>query len=140
MAFSFFDHTGDVGIELTASSLGGLFESAAEGFTQTLCDLASVRPVTKRSVALEAPTSETLLVDWLSELLYLFEVHDFLVRSATVTLAVAPAGCRLEATLWGDTLDPRTHRIRTLVKGVTYHGLSIERCPEGVRAAVILDI
>ena len=140
MPFSFFDHTGDVGIDLASSSLGGLFEAAAQAFTETLCDLESVRPTVERVVSLEAPSSELLLVEWLSELLYLFEVDEFLVHSAAVGLTETPTGLGLAATLSGEGLDPRTHRIRILVKGVTYHGLSIVTSGDGVRAAVILDI
>lgn len=140
MPFEFFDHTGDIGVELTAESLEGLFEAAAEAFTAAVCDLDRVeaRPAGRASV--EAASLDLLLVDWLAELLYRFEVKRLLVRRARVSLSQPGDRCRLDAILWGETVDEARHHITLLVKGVTYHGLHVIRAPEGWRARVILDI
>jgi hypothetical protein len=76
MPHRFLDHTADVAADLDGRSAGELFASAMQALTDTMTPLETVRPLVTQSVTLEAPTLEDLLVDWLNELLYPFEVHD----------------------------------------------------------------
>ena len=58
---------------------------------------------------------------------------------ATFEVAVREAG--LTATAFGEPFDPARHGIGREVKAVTYHGLSVERQPDGTwLAEVIVDI
>lgn len=140
MPFEFFDHTGDIGVNLRADSLAGLFEAASEAFTAALCDLDRVEPRLTETVALGSPAPDRLLVDWLTELLYRFEVRELLVRSAQVTITAGEGRCDLGAILRGERLDLARHAIKVLVKGVTYHGLTVTQSGDGWEARVILDI
>lgn len=140
MGFRFFDHTGDIGVDLEAPTLGGLFAAAAEAFTATLTELDTVQPRETHPVTLAAPSADLLLVEWLSELLYRFDVHRWLARSAD--LKVSPTGDRvqLEGSVTGEPFDPTRHPIHVLVKAVTYHGLHVTPTENGWTARVIFDI
>ena len=139
MSFSFFDHTGDVGVHLDAPSLEALFSSAADALLETLSDPSTVRPTESVIVSLRAAELDLLLVDWLSELLYRFDAHGVLTSRTSVTLSQED-GWHLSADAQGERFDPERHAIKVLVKGITYHSLRVQRSGDGWTATVIFDI
>lgn len=141
MSYRFLDHTADVGAELAAPDLGGLFAAALAAFTDILTERERVEPREERRIALSAPGREELLVDWLEELLYLFETEGALFHDARVAIEAGEGGWALEATARGEAHDPARHPAKVLVKGVTYHGLAVRPAGEGGWVGrVIFDI
>lgn len=132
-------HTADVGFEVSALTLEELYAEAVPAFTASFTEIERVEERLTREVEIQAPDREQLLVDWLGELLYAFDAERLLFRSARVRLHERPAGVALTATLRGEHHDAERHPLAVLLKGVTYHGLAIERGPAGWRGTVILD-
>ena len=83
-AYEFFDHTADVGIAATGATLAEVFEAAAEGLAAILCDPETVIEREELEIETSAPDVESLLVAWLNEVNYLFEVRGFAFRSFEV--------------------------------------------------------
>jgi SHS2 domain-containing protein len=140
MSFEFFDHTGDIGVRLTAPTLAELFAAAAEAFTAAIAEPDAVRPLDAGRLELAGPELDLLLVDFLSELLYRFESAALLVRSADVDLRRDSGEWRLHADLKGEPFDAARHEIRVLLKAVTYHELYVRQAPQGWEAQIIFDI
>ncbi len=147
MSFAFFDHTGDIGVRLSGRTLDEIFQSAAAAFTETITESACVEPRQTVPLTVESSAADLLLVDWLNEILYRFEVDEFLVGAAEVKVAGpnlgegrSSAAFALHATLLGETLDPARHRIKVLVKAITYHALDVHEDRDGWHATVIVDI
>jgi len=140
MGYTFIDHTADVAADLTGRTLEEHFASAAQALTDTLTERSQVHTVITQSVTLEAPTLEDLLVDWLNELLYRFEVQNVLVFDATVTIEEASGRWQLGATIAGEMFNPARHPSRVLVKSATYHGLSVSKSAHGYSARIVFDI
>lgn len=140
MGYRFVDHTADVAADLTGASLGELFLSAAQALTDTITELSSVRPSVTQVVTLESGAVDDLLVDWLNELLYRFEVQNMLVFQASVTVEQRGSRWLLDATIAGEPFDPDRHPSRVLVKSATYHGLKIAREQGTWRARIVFDI
>ena len=86
---------------------------------------------------LTASDRESLLVDWLNHLLYLFDIDGFLGRDFQVE-SLTPGS--LEARVTGETFDPARHPSRTGVKAATFHQLSIVPVQDGWEATVVLDL
>ena len=141
MPHTFLDHTADVGVELTAPSVSGLFAEAAAAFTDTLTDLDAIREHRSQDIVVSAPELDILLLDWLQELLFAFEAQNLLVHRADVRLMGEPGAFELNGTVYGETLDPSRHGIKVLIKAITYHHLAVEeRRPDEWWARVIFDI
>ena len=135
------DHTADAGIEVRATGLDELFADAAAGLCATITDPAGVARDDAAEVAVEAPDLERLMVDWLEELLFRFDVERLLPAEAAVSVGEqSGGGWRLRARVRGERFDPDRHPLAVTVKAITYHGLSVERDAEGWRATVIFDI
>jgi SHS2 domain-containing protein len=137
--FEFVPHTADLAVRLRAASLPSLFETAGAALVEALTDPAAVRPAEERTLSVEAPDADLLLVDWLHELLFLFETEGFLLSDARVTIE-RHGLLRLTATIWGERRDDSRHPIKVLIKAVTYHGLEIVQRDGGYEVTVIFDL
>ena len=140
MGYAFIDHTADVAADLEGGTLPELFRFAAQALTDTVTDLAAVRASVTQPVTAEAGTVEDLLVDWLNELVYRFEVRNMLTATADVTIAERDGRWRLDGSVSGEPFDPDRHPSRVQVKSATYHGLSVTRDAGTWRARIVLDI
>jgi len=141
VSIEFIDHTADVGVRLTASSLDALFGEAAVAFARTVTDVSDVVPRQTLHLAVDAEDLGQLLVEWLSELVGRFDIDQFLPRSASVRVRRSSSGWNLVATVDGQTIDVTRHRIRAGVKGVTYHALRVEQVASGEwQATVVFDV
>ena len=138
--FTFFDHTGDIGIAIDAPDPGTLLLDAACAFTETVTDSALLAADDVVELVLSAETLDLLLVDWLSELLYRFETTWWLPRGGTADAGQTDGGWTVRARLIGGRIDPARHEVRVAVKAVTYHALEVRETPGGWHARVILDV
>jgi SHS2 domain-containing protein len=130
-------HTADLGWRIYGDNLKELFEHAGEALVSTMTDRRTVRLKETREISIAAPDLESLLVDWLNHLLYLFDVDNFLGREFRIT-ALNPQ--HLQARLRGEAFDPARHPEKTGVKAATYHQLAIEPKNGGWQATVIFDL
>lgn len=164
-SYEIIDHTADIGIRIRGKTLQELFINAAEGVVNLIAGVASpstslppqqrrragrtcfrmrrlARPKGRYSkvatpcpVNLNAVDREQLLVKWLQEILYLFEVKKAI-----------PAGFKIlklsEKTLAAEVVfvpfDPK--KLKYQIKAVTYHKLSVREAPDGWTAEIIFDI
>ncbi len=80
---------------------------------------------------------DRLMVDWLSELLYLHDVEYLLFKEFTVG-SLGEDG--LEAVVKGEPFQEGVHVIKTEIKAVTYHQIKVEKEKGGWKAQVIFDL
>ena len=80
---------------------------------------------------------DELLVAWLSELLYLYEVEGLLLCDFALT-EIDEGSVKGVAT--GEEFDENRHDIKTSIKAVTYHQLEIKEQDGLWQAQVIFDI
>jgi SHS2 domain-containing protein len=134
------DHTADVGFELGATTLEGLFEEARLALLLTVFG----RPQEgkeERVVRLTAPDREILLVRWINELVFLVQDEGFVPARADVRIEEPSGGSfSLEASLIGAPLELEAHGWQGEIKSATFHGLDVTHEGEGWRAQVILDV
>jgi SHS2 domain-containing protein len=135
--YRYIEHTADVAILATGATVEEMFAAAGEALAGFLCELEGVKERDERSVDASAPDLDALLVDWLSEINYMFEVERFAFRRFEVREA---GGGSVRAVGFGEPLDPSRHTVGEQVKAVTYHGLKIEQGPPGYSAQVVMDI
>ncbi len=130
------EHTADIGIHAEADSLPDLFAETAKGFFEIISDIKSVGTSSSFSVRVEADSIGDLMHDWLSELLFLHETEDVLLSRFDVKVH----GNVVEAQVAGERIDPGRHILKTQVKAVTYHMLSVREEKEGWAADVLFDV
>lgn len=140
MPYTFFDHTADIGADLEASTREGVFEEGVRAFTDAVTPLEGVEPAEIQEIEVEAESLEELMIEWLEEHLFRFEVDKWLTRRARVTLQEGDDGWELRARVEGETYEPDRHPVKVLIKGITFHQLTVEPRDDGWVGRVIFDI
>jgi len=135
--FESFEVTADEGLRAWGRSMEEAFVNAARGMLDLMVDLKGLRPLESRRIQVKGKDREALLVAWLSELLYLFEVEGFL----PVEYEIGNLGDQqLEAKVRGDILDPARHSVKGLVKAATYHLVEVKEVDGRWQVQVVLDV
>lgn len=137
MTWETFEHDADVGLLVRGRNGPELFAAAGQALFALVCDLEAVRERERFELAGTADGIEALLVDWLNDLVFLFQGEDVVCRRFTFPLWTETA-YRAEA--YGEAADPERHGLRDLVKAATYHRLAVRRSEMGLEARVILDV
>ena len=133
--FRLIEHTADMGLVAYGKSLAEAFANAAYGLFSLIVDSSKVKEKESRKVTVQAQDTESLLFNWINELIYIFEVERLLFKSFNITKFT---GQSLEATCWGEKYDPSRHQLKTGVKSATYHMLKVDG--EKNRVQVIFDV
>lgn len=140
MPYRTLEHTADLGVEVTAATLEGLFGETLRAFTDCLTRLERVTASESREVSIKAPEPDQLLIDLLNELIYLHETEALVFSDALLTLAETDDGWSLSGSVRGEAFDLERHGLKTLIKAATYHQLSVQPGPDGWIARIIFDI
>lgn len=135
MSFTELPHTADVKIRVTAATPGLLFEDAFLALMETAFGSDRNGGV-KRELKVESDNRESLLLDFLSEVLFICEVEDLVFLRADVTFS----GNTMSAMLDGEPFNRARHSGGTEVKGISYSGLSIVHDTNGYMAEIVFDV
>ena len=124
-----------MGLVAYGKSLAEAFANAAYGLFSLIVEPNKVKEKESRKVTVQAQDAESLLFNWINELIYIFEVERLLFKSFDITEFT---GRSLEAICWGEKYDPSRHQLKTGVKSATYHMLKVDG--EKNRVQVIFDV
>jgi len=132
MGFEEISHTADWSARVWAADLPSLFTEAARAMNSLSGTVTGTGPRARRTFEAEGPDAESLLVAFLSELLYYqeqenlaFDVFD--LRVASQWLKVEMEGASMAST-------------EKAIKAVTYHNLKIEKTNQGLETTIVFDV
>ena len=135
--YKLIDHTADIGIEATEASEAELFATAAMATFDLLTDRQQVLIRDTKRLALEGMDRVDLLINFLREILYLYNGEGFLVKDVRVA-EISETSIVAEAS--GENYDPGRHAIKTELKAVTYHQAYVRQDNGIWKAQVIFDV
>lgn len=133
--FKFIEHTADVGIIAYGDSVADAFANAACGLFSIITDPSTVRETLSHTVEATGEDMETLLFEWLNELIYLFDAKRLLFKRFDIMELTDEV---LKAVCHGEKYDPGRHQLKTGVKAATYYLLRVDR--EKHHVQVIFDV
>ena len=134
--FEILDHTADVGIVAYGDDLSHAFANAARALFSLITELDDVKEIVHRDIELITPDQESLLLEWLNELIYLFDTDKIVLKRFNISEL---NNTQLKARSYGEKVDSIRHRLKTGVKATTYHMLKINK-DNGCRIQVLFDI
>jgi SHS2 domain-containing protein len=135
MSFEELPHTADIKIRARAQSLDALFAEVLNALMEVMYG-AGRSDGTTREIQLESPDRESLLADFLSEVLFISEVDGLVFSRADITVQ----GLRLHAFLHGEPFDRERHSGGTEVKGISYTGLQVVNDTNGYMVDIVFDV
>ena len=135
MSFEEISHTADIKIRVRAPTLESLFSETLNALMQVLFGTDRRGGILKE-IQVESPDNESLLLDFLSEVLFVSEVESLVFFDACISIH----GSQLTAELSGEPFDPNRHSGGSEVKGISYSGLSITNDANGYMLDIIFDV
>lgn len=133
--YDLIEHTADVGLKAYGKNISEAFENAAKGMFDIITDSSKIASIGQYDIKLEAPDLEQLLVDWLSELLFLNSAKNLVFGSFKVKIN----DNHLSAEVLGEEYDKSKHKMGVEIKAVTYHMLEVNN-KKPYYAQVLFDI
>lgn len=143
------EHTSDIGISVIADTLKELFEKSAYGMFSLLVDkMKEVFCKKKLKIKVDGIDPESLLVNWLNELLYVYNTKKMLFSKFKLNIYSDKNRrdknkeiLKLSAEIFGEKIIPQKHNICIEIKSATYHNLKIQRLVSGkYQTQIIFDV
>jgi SHS2 domain-containing protein len=135
--FEILEHPADIGFRAFAPTLPALYAEAALAMLSIAGDPNAAEPRNEYRIAVDSGDRDSLMVDWLNEVLYWFDGRLIAFRDFRVDTW---RDDRIEAVGVGEPRHPERHRSHLIVKAVTYHQLRIEQRDGQWIAEVYVDI
>ena len=134
-----FEHTADIGMEIYGETQKELFQNAAWAVMDVMIKKKNGRPLPEqtRAIEIEGTDAADLLVNFLREILYLFNGQKVIVEACNIKTIQSQ---KIEAILTEIPFDQRKHAIKRELKAVTYHLLSVTKENKKWKARVVFDV
>lgn len=131
--YEFIEHTADVAIRAYGSTLEEAFAEAARGMFDIITDSASVERQRRIEFTVDAIDRESLLVNFLSQLIVIHEIERVILGHFEVKFTEQWS---LHVACYGEQFDQARHGKGIHVKAVAYHMLEIQDAAPGSEASV----
>jgi len=133
MGFEEIPHTADWSVRVWAQDLPSLLAESARAMNALAGTVTDPDPRVERAFASEGPDIESLLVAFLSELVYYQEQDHGL---AFDTFDVRMSDRQISVTMEGSPITS----VDKAIKAVTYHNLKIEETSRGYEVVIVFDV
>lgn len=117
------DHTADLMIRAYGKNLEECYENLAYGMFDQTVNLDDVGTVEKRTVDITGLDDEDALYSFLSELLFIEDYENIILKEFHVTID----GLHITCDASGERLDRSKMRVRGEIKAVTFHMMEIDK-------------
>jgi SHS2 domain-containing protein len=125
--YEYLYHIADAKFRAYGSTLEEAYENAAIAMFNVMINTSGLGASESRDIEIESSDIKGLLVDWLSELLYLFEVDGIIFSEfKVISIKKTNDGFSLKGKASGEPIDLSRHNFDTQVKAVTFHDLEVE--------------
>ena len=137
MHYKLINHTADFGIHVFGTDPVELFANAAFATFDMLTEIDLLESSKTTNLRVTGDDWSDLMVNWLRELLYLWNGKELLVKKTRI---LALSENELSANVELDPFDPDRHEIKIEIKAVTYHQIQVSSSPQGWEAKIIFDV
>lgn len=135
MKYEFLEHTADIKFRSYGATLEEAFANVVEAFADFVAHGENVKPRKGKVVNVSGKDKESLLYNFIEELIYLMDVEGFLAVKGEVFFR----GNNLRAELFGD--DVKSYQGLESVKAATYAEMQIKEEENGNwTIQVVLDV
>lgn len=136
--YEFLDHTADAEFRAYGKNLEDAFVNAAEAMYKILLKDVVIKPAEKKLIVIESKTKESLLFDFLDELLFLMDTETIVLSKIEGLKIVKDNNYKLTCDAFFDNAPK--YDIGGNIKSVTYHELKIIEEENKVSLQVVVDI
>lgn len=138
MKYEFFEHTADAKFRAYGKYLEEAFGNAVTAVASVFCDIEKLHKETEMQVSVKAKKLETLLYDFLEEILFYVDTEQLLCYKAKkIEIQKEDDAYSLNAELIADKLVGK--EIHGDVKAITYNEMQIKKTDDDWYVQVVVD-
>ena len=139
MKYEMLEHTADAKFRAYGGNIEEAFMNAGNATAAVMSDTDKIKPKIEKEVKVSANKKESLLYDFLEEILFLLDTEDFLLKEVKkLTIEQKEGKFYLEAALVGDEMHE--YDIFGAIKAVTYNDMFIDEKDGKVVVQVVHDL
>ncbi len=135
--YNLIDHTADFRIHVFGSDPKELFANAAWAMFDIITEIDQLKGLDSCNIEVSGNDWPDLMVNWLREVLYLWNGRELLVKSFHI---ISLSENNLSVRVNFDPFNSDRHIIKTEIKAVTYHQIQVNSSPSGWEAKIIFDV
>ena len=130
-------HASDLTMRIVGKSEADLLTNSAFALFDLMTDLEKVQPLEPLPVEAEGIDQDDLMVNWMRELLYIFQVSGYLLRDFMIQEI---KDNHVRAEVRGEKFNPDAHEIRQELHSVLYEQCRMEKTGNQWTARVTFEI
>jgi SHS2 domain-containing protein len=130
-------HHTELAVRITGSSQADLFANSAFALFDVMTDLAAVEIKERIALEIEGNDRDDLLVNWMRELLYLYQSNGYLLKEFKINQVKDTV---VKAEVCGEKVDPDRHEVKQEIASVAAHKSRIEKTGNQWIAQMIFEL
>ncbi|MBN2880453.1 archease [Candidatus Woesearchaeota archaeon] len=137
--YKYLEHTADAKFEAFGQTYEELFENCAYAVENLVVDTSKVEPTVLKKINVASNDVNSLLYDFLEEIIFLIDAELFLVSKVSIVEMDLEENT-LFAKVFGEEIDSSKHELKNNLKAVTYNEMKVEKTDSGYKATVVIDL
>jgi len=137
LKYKFLEHTADAKFQAFGKTIGEVFENSSLALKEQISGKIKIKGNRKEKINAKGKDFESLLYNFLEEILYMLEAGDFLF-SKVKSIKIDKEKFRLNAVVLGDKASD--YRFVNSVKAITYNDMFVKKKKDKWVSQVVLDV
>jgi SHS2 domain-containing protein len=134
------DHTADIAVEIIGDNHEDLLITAANCWREIVFGKRKFSKKLKKTIRIGANTIEDLIVEFLSELNFLFNVKKWIGSTVlNLKLTVSDSGFLMTAKVAGENFIENKHPVENEIKAVTFHKMQVKKTGPYLQTLIVFD-
>jgi SHS2 domain-containing protein len=127
----------ELAVKVTGGSQADLFANSAFALFDVISDLEKIELKERMPLEVEGADRDDLLVNWMRELLYLYQGSGYLLKEFVIREVKDTS---LKAEVCGEKVDPDRHEIKQEIAAVAYHQSRMTKTGNQWTAQLIFEV
>jgi SHS2 domain-containing protein len=127
----------ELAVRITGGSQADLFANSAFALFDVMADVSKIEIKERMNLEVEGTDRDDLMVNWMRELLYLYQGSGYLLREFNIREV---RDTLVKAEVCGEKIDPDRHEIKQEIGSVAFHKSRMEKTGNQWIAQVIFEL
>ena len=127
----------ELAVKVMGGSQADLFANSAFALFDVMSDMAKIEVKERLPLEVEGTDRDDLLVNWMRELLYLYQGSGYLLKEFVIREVKDTS---LKAEVCGEKIDPDRHEIKQEIAAVAYHQSRMTKTGNQWTAQLIFEV
>ena len=127
----------ELAVRIVGNSQADLFANSGFALFEVMADIDKIEAAERLSLEVEGSDRDDLMVNWIRELLYLYQGSGYLLKEFKINEV---KDTLVKAEVAGEKIDPDRHEIKQEIAAVAFHKSRMQKTGNQWIAQVIFEI